>query len=158
MNKVIFLIGPPASGKSTWRAKYLETMSRPTTIISSDDEIEAYARQHGLTYTEAFSKVDFQDIDGKIMRNFRMALLFGDDIIIDRTNMKQSSRKHMMKIVPDTYQKHAVVFQVPRAELQRRLDARAKATGKFIPPKVVEDMLASFVPPSQAEFDEIDYV
>ena len=158
MSKVIFLIGPPASGKSTWRGKYLETMSKPTTVISSDDQIEAYALQHGLTYTEAFVKVDFEDIDRKIIQQFRMAVLFGDDVIIDRTNMKRKSRKYMMKIVPDTYQKHAVVFRVPRAELQRRLDARAKATGKVIPPEVVEDMLSSFVPPSPDEFDKIEYV
>jgi predicted kinase len=105
MKTVFFLIGPPGSGKSTWRAKYLSKTKRPTTIISSDDMIDKYAEQHGMTYSEAFKVVSFNAINTSITQNYKSALERGDDVIIDRTNMNAKSRKNFLDMVPSDYKK-----------------------------------------------------
>jgi len=154
MSSVYFLIGPPASGKSTWRNAFLANNS--TVVISSDDIIDDFAEKNNMTYSEAFKKIDFKSIDQKIIKDFQDALQRRDDIIIDRTNMNKKSRHNFMKFVPNNYKKIAVVFKVERDELQRRLDMRAKMTGKYIPTAVVDNMIASYVPPSVEEgFDKV---
>ena len=153
-----FLLGPPASGKSSWRDAYLAGTSQPTTVISTDDLIEEWANEHGLTYTEAFGKVNFRAIEAEAIERLRDAVSKGNNIIIDRTNMKLKSRNMFHKLIPMTYEKHAVVFDVPRDELQRRLYARAKATGKHIPINVVDDMIAGYAAPQPGEFKSIQKV
>ncbi|CAM6054526.1 unnamed protein product [Sphagnum tenellum] len=148
--------GCPGSGKSTWRDAYMSHAQNPTVVISSDDLIEAWGKQRGLNYSEAFKQVDFSSIERQLMADFRSALNHNKDIIVDRTNLKRKSRKGFMRMIPDTYETCAVVFDVPREELQRRLDARAKATGKHIPTQVVDDMIATAMPPEPGEFDRIE--
>jgi len=157
--KVIFLVGAPASGKTTWREQYAShAVVNPTTIISSDDIIEAWAAEQGLSYTEAFSKVSFSKIEVEMETLLQRAVAQNADIIIDRTNMKRKSRNQFHKLIPDTYRREAVVFRVPLEELNRRLQTRAEITGKVIPEDVVSGMLANYAPPGLDEFHSIEYI
>lgn len=151
------LIGPPGSGKSTWRAKYLANAVRASTVVSSDDLIDEFAEQHGVTYSKAFHMVNMKDIVRRVNMQLSDAIREGQDIIVDRTNMTAGGRRKVLSQTGNRYKKVAVVFNVPRDELNRRLDARRIATGKGIPAHVVDDMLASFVAPEIGEFDEIIY-
>lgn len=155
--KIIFLVGPPASGKSTWRSDY--EPDRPTTVISSDDIVDDYAARNDLTYAEAFGILGAME-DGAYLgrlvgKNLRIALEAKHDIIIDRTNMTTDIRARMMEQLPKRYLRVAVVFDVPRDELFRRLYKRAEETGKVIADEVVNGFIETYEPPTFEEFDFI---
>ena len=154
MPTLTILVGLPGSGKSTWRAEHTAAV-----IISSDDLIDEFAAANGLTYSEAFKKVDMKQIQRDIMSRFQTALVEGRDIIVDRTNMPRKSRALFLNGVPDTYHRRAVVFRVPEEELKRRLRERASATGKFIPEHVVLGMQSSYQEPTLDEgFQEVVFI
>ena len=158
MSTVYFLIGCPASGKSTWRAAYLSHAQNPTVVISSDDALDQLAADQGKTYSEVFKGADHKQIERDLVAKVQNAVKNGEDLIIDRTNMNVKSRSKWLSLIPKTYKKKAVVFQVDRKELQDRLDKRAKETGKHIPTNVVDSMLASFQMPTHHEFDDIEVI
>lgn len=151
----ILLVGPPGSGKSTWRKRHLESVEREPAIISTDDLIENWGLDHGMNYAEAFGACDLKTIEKTAKDLFAKAVEDAQDVVIDRTNMRGKSRRKWLSNLPKSYRKVAVVFEVPREELDRRLAARAEATGKTIPRKVVNDMLASYEVPTTDEFDEV---
>lgn len=149
------LIGPPASGKSTYRARHLVDSVRPVTVISSDDMIDDFAAQNGITYSEAFPKVDMKAIVKDLRALLLDAVSNDHDIIVDRTNMTVGSRNKTLANIPKRYRRVGVVFDVPREVLDERLAARAQATGKHIPAHVVDGMISSYEEPIVGEFDEI---
>ena len=161
-HKCFVLIGPPASGKSTWRAKNLSTNlitnDTPEThavVISGDDLIEAEMALTGDSYPVVFARHDFKE-QKRILRNqFTQAVEEGRDIVIDRTNLTVKGRRSFLASLPRTYERVAVLFDVPLPTLFERLERRGIETGKVIPVKVVEDMIASYQPPAPGEFDRI---
>lgn len=153
MNQLYMLVGPVASGKSTWTKNFLKAYP-DTVVVSTDDILEEWAERDGITYTESFDK--YIGAAGKEMnRRVSEAIFKNNDVIWDQTNMTVKARKRKIKQFKDYY-KTAVVFFVDDEEQKRRLDARAKATGKFIPQHIVENMAKSYVRPSKEEgFDKI---
>jgi predicted kinase len=145
------LIGPPASGKSTWRA-------RDTTnaiVISGDDMIEEECRRTGLTYAEVFPTVCFKTQKRALHEHFQDAIFNHRNIIIDRTNLTIKSRRSFLASLPRSYERIAIVFTVTPSVLFERLERRGQETGKIIPREVVEDMMARLQPPTRDEFDTI---
>lgn len=146
------LIGLPGSGKSTWRAKH----GGDAVVISSDDQIDAFAAAHGIGYDAAWGQVNHKDIKRHSRDRFEAAVREGRDIVVDMTNMRAKARRSWLAGVPASYRKVAVDFQIDDKELQRRLAERAARTGKVIPPFVVETMASRYDPPSREEgFDQI---
>lgn len=154
--RIMLLVGPPGSGKSTWRDGYLASTTRKTTIISSDDLIEEFAAKHGISYSEAFPKLDMARLDAMLMGKLRVALANRDDVIVDRTNLRVKGRARFLSQVPKHYLRVAVVFDVPQETLLTRIRDRGAATGKHIPSSVFEDMVKSYETPSTEEFDLIE--
>jgi len=151
---IVFLIGPPGVGKSTWCEKMYQG---ERILISSDAIIEDIARSEGKTYNEVFqesikyaNKMAFSDFDAACVAQYPL-------IVIDRTNMTINSRNNFIRRIPkgtDTnYNLIAIVFDIPEEdEWKRRLDR----PGKSIPNHVIESMIASYQPPSLEEgFREI---
>ena len=155
VNKIILLIGPPCSGKSTWTTKYIAETTRATTVVSSDDIMEAWGRERGLSYSEAFRDIDHKWVKKEVQRVFTEAVARNDDVIVDRTNMTLKVRRSFLSQVPKTTRKVGVLFVVPRDVLTVRLDRRAQETGKFIPESVIEEMLRIYSPPEPGEFDDL---
>lgn len=161
MPTIYVLIGLPASGKSTWRAMFkatAENLDAPLPVeISSDDIIDEIAASKGLTYSQVF--MEAIKVSDKLARqNFEEAVAARRDIILDRTNMTLKGRAKFLASLPKTYEKHAIVFEVPDDVLNERLEKR-NATGKIIPKSVIDAMRASYQPPSEAEgFDKIEFV
>ncbi len=158
-SRCFVLIGPPASGKSTWRAQMLaqspdEGPFDPV-IISGDDLIEAECAITGETYAEVFARHDFKEQKRILREAFTAAVEAGRDIVVDRTNLTVKGRRSFLASLPRTYERVGVVFSVPEPLLFERLEARGLATGKTIPRKVVEDMIASYQPPAPGEFHRI---
>lgn len=152
---IYILIGLPGSGKSTWTQDLTNKSERDFTIISSDAEIEKMAREVNKTYSEVYDRYIGKAIF--IMKeNAKNAIADVKNIIWDQTNVTKKKRKRILEALSNEYYKVAVDFTVDPKELERRLEKRAKETGKFIPKFVIDSLGKSYQAPSKDEgFDEI---
>lgn len=154
--RIIFLVGVPGSGKSKWRAKYLsENTDRKTAIVSTDDLIEVYAAEHGQTYSQAHRELDLNVLDKQCGAAVRVAVAKGEDIIIDRTNMRYKPRNRFLSQVSKRYTRVAVLFCVDCDTVRSRLASRRQATGKHVPFSVAQEMFSTYQAPTTDEFDLI---
>lgn len=147
--QIILLVGLPGSGKSTFTDNY--RLKKHGIIASTDDLIEARAKEMGMTYSEAFHKIDFKEVENEMKNAIRDAGKKGTNVIVDQTNMSNKSRASKLDLVPKNYERHAIVFWPEIEVVKARLEKRAKETGKVIPQKVIDSMLANYVPPSDRE-------
>ena len=150
MSKCYQLIGVPGSGKSTWITT--QEWAKDCVVVSTDEFVEAYAKQQGKTYNEVFDaymNLAVQLMADKVVK----ARQSGKDIIWDQTSMSIKSRKRKFQMLPD-YEHIAVVFKTPDPdELKRRLNSRP---GKNIPDHVMKSMMKSFdIPTVEEGFKEI---
>lgn len=153
MPKCYQLIGVPGAGKSTWITK--QEWAKDCVVVSTDEFVEAYAKQQGKTYNEVFDaymNLAVQLMADKVVK----AREEGKDIIWDQTSMSIKSRKRKFNMLRD-YEHIAVVFKTPEPdELKRRLDSRP---GKNIPDHVMKSMIENFDMPTIDEgFTEIRVV
>ena len=144
------LVGVPGSGKSTWIQN--QNWIRPSTVVSTDNHVEAYAREKGLTYNDVFDNY-MKTAVGLMARDVELLRETGSDVVWDQTSTTEASRRRKFAMLPD-YRHIAVVFATPEPpELQRRLASRP---GKLIPPHVVRQMIKNFTMPELSEgFAEI---
>lgn len=155
----IVLVGLPGSGKTT----YVENINSDNKfhIASTDNLIDKYANENGLTYTEAWNllsvskTVNLKTIEEKMFSEFMEAVNAKKDIIVDRTNMSIKSRKKFLSKLSSDYVKKAVIFNIDDTELKNRLSKRYEETGKYIPIYVLNMMKDSYEEPTAKEFNEI---
>jgi predicted kinase len=149
MPTVHFLVGVPASGKSTWLAAHPQTGA----VVSSDAHVEAEAARRGLTYDQVFSET-VQAANAKVLAEAKAALKRGKDLVWDQTNLTRKVRAERLRLVPPGYTKVAVFFPTPSPKtLAARLASRP---GKTIPAEVVAGMAATLEKPSKREgFDRV---
>jgi predicted kinase len=150
MPKSYQLIGVPGAGKSTWIKNQDWAVDIP--VVSTDNFVEAYAKEQGKTYNEVFK--DYMPTAVKLMAN--QALICqanGLDVIWDQTSTTVTSRRKKFNTLPK-YEHIAVVFRTPdRNELDVRLSGRP---GKHIPKAVIDSMIAGWEEPTEEEgFKEI---
>jgi predicted kinase len=150
----IVLVGLPGSGKSTYITQLQKRKSY--VVISTDDIFEELAAEVGVNYTVAFKTFPYKDVEREMFVRLKQALSQKKNIIVDQTNMTTKSRARKLSLVPPSYKKVAVVFEVDPDELERRLSKRKDETGKSIPKNVVDSMRVSYQRPSKTEgFDEL---
>ena len=144
MPTMYMLIGVPASGKTTW----VEKNKGDALVISSDNLIEAYAADHGMTYNEVF-KEQIKIATKLALEHAEAAFAANQDVILDQTNITKKSRASKLAMVPEHYRKIAVFFATPlEEEWQRRLNSRQ---GKSIPAHILDSMVEMLEMP---ELDE----
>lgn len=149
---ITFLIGPPASGKST----YTNKNANNAIIISRDNIVYELIKNTNIKYNESFNDEDLQNnVNVKLNDQIQNALKSKKNIIVDMTNMSKQDRNIILSIVPDIYTKNAIIFKVDRNELIRRLNKREKETGKKIDLNVLDDMISRYEMPDKTEFDNI---
>jgi predicted kinase len=150
----LILVGLPGSGKSTFVNALLEKHSN-THIASTDNLLEIFAKERGISYTEAFN-TNTDNLQTKMLEGMAQAIKEQKDIIVDQTNMSIKSRKNKIDILKKNgYTVLALLFEVDDDSLQERLKTRANDTGKVIPQRVMETMSKSFQVPSMDEGFEI---
>jgi len=152
MPKLYMLIGVPGAGKSTWLAQQPFDWNR-TVILSTDAIIERRAAAQGKTYDQVFRK-EIKSATTEMYQMLADAVSQGADLIWDQTNVVAAARAKKLAMVPDSYERVAVMFRTPdRAEHARRLASRV---GKTIPANVIAGMKSQLEPPTEAEgFDQI---
>jgi tRNA uridine 5-carbamoylmethylation protein Kti12 len=155
IHHVIILVGLPGSGKTTYVNNFLKT--HPDYVsISSDDIIERLAKEAGTIYNDAAFNMFRDTAEREYSINLTDAINKKLNIIVDRTNQTIKARRKVLARLPKTYKKTAVVFTLPREEINQRLLKRELDTGKMIPQRAVDDMVAIYQPPTTEEgFDEI---
>ena len=150
MPKFYMMIGVPGSGKSTWIKKH---NTGSVMVASSDAYIDAQAEREGKTYNDLF-KDHIKAANQHALHVAKQAFDLNLDLIWDQTNVSRKSRAPKLAMVPDHYEKIAVVFDTPEpAELKKRLASRPSKT---IPANVIMGMASSLEQPSSDEgFDRI---
>lgn len=154
-NHAILLIGLPGSGKSTYARNFVMNNS-DYIILSSDNIIERLAKEEGKVYNDE-AYVNYRDIAEREYKcNLGNAINKKLNIIVDRTNQTIAARRKILSRLPKTYKKTAIIFNVTRDELNKRLEKRRIETGKEISQQVLDTMVGFYVEPSMDEgFDEI---
>lgn len=153
---ITFLIGPPASGKSTWIKNNI--LPGDAIIISRDDILYDFIKNTDMSYSDSFYDTELQDkVNDELEYHIVKTLQSNKNIVVDMTNIDKSRRNYILSRVPENYIKNAVVFEVSVFELIRRLEKREKETGKHIKKGVVSNLISLYEKPSSEDFDNITY-
>lgn len=157
---IAVLVGLPASGKSFARSESSLFENIPDSYhYSTDDAIDAFCAEVGVTYSEGFA--DFIK-EATAIANTEVALAIADgrSVIWDQTNMSRKKRQAILDRFGNEYRKECFCFLPPftdeqQIELRNRLDNRP---GKDIPDFVMRNMLQSFqLPTTNEEFNRVRY-
>ena len=140
---LVILVGPPASGKSTWGKKF--AAENNLTYVSTD------ALRAELGTGEGDQTVSAQAFATARAR-VSAALGAGKSAMIDATSVSKKARKdwinlgrgHAAYII-------AVTFEVPRDELLRRDAQRDRHVG----PEIIDRFLGKYERPTDTEVDKV---
>ena len=148
MNKLIMLIGLPASGKTSF-AKTLQSSYKENDIeIISSDAIrnELFGSEEEQKYNDKVFK--------EVYKRARFSIQHKKITVIDATNLNRKRRINFIKTMPKC-EVEAVVFAIPFELCCERNAARERV----VPQSAMEKMYRSFQPPHYAEgFDDIQIV
>ena len=171
MNRLVMLVGLPASGKSTFVRHYrLAALGAPDLVghvhvasldnlvdlHSRDDEQypDAWARMQRSGELKLLEKEMFAEAGRfiSIYESYTTLNTIPGILIWDQTNLTIKSRAKKLEMFnhPKWF-KVAYVFEPSLDELERRLDVRREQTGKAIPPAVMESMYKSYEKPTEDE-------
>lgn len=157
---VVIFVGLPGSGKSTAIKSLVDQYGEQVHVYSTDNLIEQWAADNGMTYNEGFEKY-IKSATTAANNELSEAIRHKRTILWDQTNMSVKKRQSIIGRFPRTWTKNCMCWVPPRddaeqAELARRLLSRA---GKTIPDSVMNSMRKSYEQPTAAEgFSRIDLV
>jgi len=154
MNKLVFLCGLPASGKSTIAENYKKN---GYVVLSSDNMRE-----------RLFGGVSNQDCNAelfvKLYRIAREMLAIGKDVVIDATNISSKRRIHGLESILKNTKKDKIQLDRGCIHVSAEIVAcpynecidRNKARDRKVPNSVIEGMYKSWQTPMEQEgFDEV---
>lgn len=135
---IIFLVGAPLSGKSTW----IKKNRKDEIIVSRDDIVMLLCDSDDYNY--CFHSSDHKEIDS-LLRYFQIRCnYYRENVIVDMTNMSIKSRRKRLLIYEDYY-KIAVVFPfLTREEYIYRNHMRYILEYKNISMKTIDSMIDSY--------------
>lgn len=145
MNKLIFLIGLPASGKTTYAKNNLTNC-----VILSSDEIRKELL--GDETCQANNNLIFSTLYKRASQH----LLNGEDVVIDATNVSEVERQKALEQFANlNIRRVAIVLNTPLKECIERDKNRERTVGK----DVIYKFRKRFIKPTKEEgFDEIIYI
>lgn len=145
--KLIFLVGPPACGKSTYAKR---TFQNDHTIILSSDGIrkELFGDENIQTENEA--------VFSTLYERMRKSLKEQKDVVIDATNINKQTRKYVFDALGNTpAEKIAIVIDTPK-EICHKLN---KGRRRVVPDYVIDKYFDIFEMPTFEEgFDKIEKI
>lgn len=164
--ELVFMVGIPCSGKSTYAKEHFPNH----VLISNDHVTQQHAEDMGITYLEAFNRLDYErDVLPVLMDTLKDAVRNKEDIVIDDTNTKVRSRARYLELFKDDfrsnmyhsiikldgrkYYKRAIVLHIDYNTYKARSEQR---TEKTIPESAIVRMLLEYEKPTFSEgFDNI---
>lgn len=146
--EVVFLVGPPYSGKSTFIAN---SDYDSFTVISRDELIEKTIRGD-YSYNEKWNMADQGEINSLLDKTFRNSIKNEENVVVDMVNMTKKARRGRLSLFKG-YEKKAIVFIIGNEEMKRRSSLRKN---KQIDPKTMNAMLNNFHIPDYSDFDHIE--
>lgn len=152
------LVGLPGTGKSTFVQHLRSTLGAALALVSTDAQIDRFAAERGMTYSQAFPLVDMRTLEAEMLRDLDAAVRRRQHIVVDRTNLRYSSRDRLIERLTVDYRVVAVLFAVPQEVHSEWLQARAEREGKQIPLAVLRQMQGTYQPPTYDEVDELQTV
>lgn len=153
---LIALVGLPATGKTEIRDTLLEHLPAAR-VVSSDDLIEAWAKEHGITYSEAHGIMMKEKLisDGDLVRLFHQHIADGAEYVIwDQTNLSNARQTKLTNWAADMkWNIRFIVSAMPITESQWEEHSRRLASrpGKTIPDHTITDMISWFEEPENDE-------
>ncbi len=154
------MVGLPAMGKSTLVKGMWKDES--TFIYSTDDLLEAAAKELGSTYNEVFETL-IKSVTEAANGSLDVAVKNRQDIIWDQTNLGAGKRRKIINRMRQAgYQVRCVCIVPPEAgHISNLKDWKyrlANRPGKTIPDEVLTNMYRSFTLPTVEEgFDMITF-
>lgn len=137
MVKIIILVGPPNSGKTTWTKNFMGE-NKDYVKVSRDD------LRQSLFNSWVVSR-HMEDVITKLQNQMIITLIQNNvNVILDNTHCK-------MKYIQDVIDRFGAaaditfkVFDVDEHTLHARNEYRNKVDGKYIPDTVMENMINNF--------------
>ena len=140
---LVILVGPPASGKSTWGKKFA---IENNVVYVSTDEIRKEIGSGEADQT--VSAAAFGIARGRVSA----ALAAGKSAMIDATSVNRKSRRDWINLGKGhSAYVIAVAFEVPREELLRRDAQRDRHVG----PEVIDRFVRKYERPTEQEVDKV---
>lgn len=143
MKKLYYLIGYPASGKTTLAKKLKETGFFD--YVSTDEIFDTLYKQ-GLKYSEILAKRHIL-MASRILNKGQKC----PNVILDTYTPYKEERAKVLALIPPTYEKIAVIMDTDKDECIRRFNKRAKLKKDNVPGFTHEDIEI----PDLNEFDRI---
>lgn len=143
MKRLFYLIGYPASGKTTLAKKLHK--EKGFEYVSTDDMFqELYDK--GYHYSQISRSLAKYTASQIIEKGF-----ISSNIVVDCYSPYKEERKAVLEAIPETYEKIAVIMDTPLNECIKRFNKRERIGAKHIPYFSKE----KFDSPSLQEFDRI---
>lgn len=142
-NALLILVGPPASGKSTWGKEFA---SANGVVYVSTDSIRAEIGKGESD--QSVSGAAFAVARNRVTR----ALSTGKNVMIDATSVDTKARKDWIGLGRQ-FNAYiiAVAFEVPKEELFRRNAQRER----HVPEEIIEKFVARYQRPTVNEVDKV---
>lgn len=138
MVKIIVLVGPPNSGKTTWTKDFM-SKNKDYVKISRDD-----LRQ--TLFGSWVVSNQMENVISDIQKQMIMTLINNNiNIILDNTHCKM---KYIQQIIDDFSHTSDIIFKVfdvDKHTLYARNEYRGKVDGKYIPDTVMDHMIKNFI-------------
>jgi predicted kinase len=134
--KLLILVGPPGSGKSTFAKYHIRTEENWFRICRDDLRLMQF-NQANLTDSEEANLSRLIDtlIESLLKQNI--------NVIIDATNTRKDYLNQFIKKFNHMADISFKVFQVDENELKNRVALRHEQTGKYIPKNVLKDQIGN---------------
>lgn len=147
-NTITLLIGPPASGKSTYLKNYNGIIiSRDECLMSLSDKVD---------YSDAWKCSDQKEVDKLFEKRLRNVILARKDFIVDMTNINVKSRRKFIERLKNKYNIEAKVFL---NSLDTLLTRNSLRTNKTLNNSIIIGMCKRFQMPYEGEgFSDIEYI
>lgn len=141
--KVIFLIGPPLSGKDTYLQNNMERFL-DYVIISRDDIL--LSLHNNSNYNEAFKTINPKIVDRILRESIERCQKENKNTVINMTNLtKKSRRRHLSNFPSQNWDRIAIVFpKLDQKEYENRNRIRKDKENKFIPSEVLQSMITNW--------------
>ena len=137
MVKVIILVGPPNSGKTTWCREFL-LHNKDYVKISRDDYRRMLVNQWVADWN---IETLITELQHHAVKTF---LGYGINVILDNTHCKLSYINDSIKNYCDFADIEFKVFDIDEYTLKSRNESRNITDGKYIPDTVMDSMIKNF--------------